>query len=316
MTENNRRQAYLPEGAIPIENPVGTAPCFIVVEGSATIISLPGVPREMEYLMEHKVIPYLRSKFDLREVIKAKVLKTCAIGESNVDDRIKDFMISENPTVGLAAHPAQTDVRITAKAASEAEADLLIADMEEKVRARLGDVIYGVDKERLEDVVADVMKSTGATLSVLETVTHGSIGRRLTGVLGGETQAYLKRHRVLDASPEKLREQLVEVLGLSPETIQGLETDVRTLAGRVAQTIRQQDGTDMALAIVGLQSVDEKSYDPAWGAIWCALATPENEVVKSFRYGGENDTLIAWISTMGLDVLRRALLGKGQQPEY
>lgn len=316
MTENNRRQAYLPEGAIPIENPVGTAPCFIVQEGRASIISLPGVPREMEYLMEHKVMPYLRDKFDLHQVIKAKVLKTCAIGESTIDDRIKELMTSQNPTVGLAAHPAQTDVRITARAPSEEEADRLIADMEAKIRALLGDVIYGVDKERLEDVVAGLMKASGVSLSLLETVTRGSVARRLSSALGAEAPAHLKRQQVLDASPETARAQLAEILGLSSGSAPELETDGHKWASRIAQTVREQDASDMALAIVGLQSVDEKSYEPVWGSIWCALATPDGAVVRTFRFGGENDTLIPWISGMSLDILRRALLGLNQQPDY
>ena len=130
MSENNRRQAYIPQGAIPIENPVGTAPAFIVETEQGLIVSLPGVPRELKHLMETRVIPFLREKLQTGQlIIKSKTLRTCGIGESTVDSRIGDLMRSSNPTVGLAAHPGQTDVRITAKAENEAQADRLIAEM-------------------------------------------------------------------------------------------------------------------------------------------------------------------------------------------
>jgi len=130
MSENNRRQARIPQGAIPIENPVGTAPCFIVEDERGIIISLPGVPHEMKYLMEHTVLLYLKEKLNLRQTIKARTLHTCGIGESALDAQIADLEESTNPTIGLAAHPGQSDIRITAKADSEAEADALIAEME------------------------------------------------------------------------------------------------------------------------------------------------------------------------------------------
>lgn len=316
MTDNNRRQAYLPEGAIPIENPVGTAPCFIVEEPQGTIISLPGVPREMEFLIEQDVIPYLRKRFDLREVIKAKILKTCAIGESTIDDRIEDLMALENPTIGLAAHPAQTDVRITAKAESEEEADRLIAGMEERIRGRLGDVIYGVGKQRLEEVVAELVETSGTSLSLLETVTHGVIGHRLISAFKGSENAHLKRHYVLDASSESFWEQLAAPSGWSLEAIRDLNSNGESLAAQTAQAIRQNDGADIGLAVIGLERIDEHSYNPVSDSIWCALATPEAVVVKPFRFGGESDTVVVWVTSMVLDMLRRTLIGRSKQPSY
>ena len=102
---NNRKQAYIPEGAIPIENPVGTAPGFIAEQDGKAIISIPGVPHEMRYFMEHSVLPYLRRKLGIREVIVSRVLKLFGIGESVVDERIKDLIEQgTNPTIGLLAH--------------------------------------------------------------------------------------------------------------------------------------------------------------------------------------------------------------------
>ena len=316
MTSNNRRQAYLPEDALPIENPVGTAPCFIVEEPQSVVISLPGVPREMEFLMERSVIPYLRERFGLNEVIKARTLKTCAIGESTIDDLLSDLMTLENPTVGLAAHPAQTDVRITAKAESEEEVDRLIAQVETKIRERLGDVIYGTEKQRLEEVVAELMVSTQTSLSLLETVTHGSVGRRLLGALGERDGQLVRGNQRLSGDLDTLREDLAVTLGCAVETVRELELDGEALATRVAHAVRVRDGADVGLAIVGLDALDEGSTDPFYGKIWCALNVPESEIVKPFSFGGESDMVIPWVSSMSLDMLRRVLIGKGKQPEY
>src|SRR5260370_42211826 len=150
MSENNRTQAYMPEKAITIHNPVGTAPSFIVEHEGKVIISLPGVPREMKYLMEHAVMPYLKDKYGAKGIIKNRVLRTAGIGESLVDEKVGDLEKLTNPTVGLAAHAGQTDIRIAATGATEAEADALIAEVEAEVRKRLGDFIYGVEDEPLE----------------------------------------------------------------------------------------------------------------------------------------------------------------------
>ena len=125
MTDNNRRQAFLPAGAIVIDNPVGTAPSYIVEHEGKIIISLPGVPREMKFLMTESVTPYLREHFNLGNgTIKARVLRTAGIGESLLDSQIgNELLQANNPTVGLAAHTGQVDIRITAKADSETQAD-------------------------------------------------------------------------------------------------------------------------------------------------------------------------------------------------
>lgn len=183
-TENNRRQAYLPQGAIAVENPVGTAPAFIVETDGCAIIALPGVPREMEHLMQQAVLPYLRQRFDLTGVIKTRVLHTAGVGESQIDDRIGDLEKLSNPTVGLAAHSGQVDVRITAKAGSEAEADPMIVEVEATLRQRLGDWVYGADQETLEQMALDHLGARGWALAVVEVGLGGELARRLVKAAG------------------------------------------------------------------------------------------------------------------------------------
>lgn len=179
-TENNRRQAYLPKGATPLENPVGTAPAFIVEKESKIIVCLPGVPREMEYLMENSVLPYLKDRLNLKEIIKTRILHTIGVGESLIDSKIADLETSSNPTVGLAAHSGQVDIRIAVKASSETEADQKIAQMEQEIRYRLGDWIYGADDESIETIALQPLIQRQWRLATCESGTNGMFLQRLS----------------------------------------------------------------------------------------------------------------------------------------
>src|SRR5262249_45997136 len=122
MTPNNERQAYMPEGATPVDNPNGTAPSFIVEDPRGCIFVLPGVPFELKWLFDNEVTPYLRRKFSLSEIITYRVLKVAELGESRVDDLMGHLIAnSRNPTVGVLAHPGQVDIRIAAKAVTKGD---------------------------------------------------------------------------------------------------------------------------------------------------------------------------------------------------
>ena len=178
-SENQKRQAYVPKGAIRISNPVGTAPCFIVETQRNAIISLPGVPNEMEYILHESVIPYLQQRFNLNEIIKIRILHCAGLGEGMIDEKIADLETLSNPTVGLAAHTGVVDIRIAAKARDEAEADRMIADIENQIRERFGDVVFGVDEDKLEDVVLNAVAKRGWTLTAIESGLDGLLARKI-----------------------------------------------------------------------------------------------------------------------------------------
>ncbi len=188
MTDNNRRQAYLPDEAILIENPVGTAPAFMVEHEGRVIISLPGVPREMKFLMVESVIPYLRERFNLGSgIIKARVLRTAGIGESLLDSIIGTELLEQhNPTVGLAAHTGQVDVRITAKASDESEADRMIEVVEAQLRERIGKYIFGTDEQRIESVLIGLMLEAGEKAAIVEAGIGEPVSRGLRAVEQGD----------------------------------------------------------------------------------------------------------------------------------
>ena len=178
-SENQKRQAYVPQGAIGIKNPVGTAPCFIVETEKNAVISLPGVPQEMEHILHESVIPYLQKRFNLDEVIKVRLLHCAGLGEGQIDEKIADLETLSNPTVGLAAHTGVVDIRIAAKAKSEDEANTMIDTIESQLRERLGNIIFGIDEDKLEDVTLNLLAKKGLTLTAVESGLDGLLIRKI-----------------------------------------------------------------------------------------------------------------------------------------
>lgn len=268
-TDNNKRQAFIPAGAVAVENPVGTAPAFICESGKHAVIALPGVPHEMEYLIQNKVLPYLRKRYDLTGVIKARVLHTSGVGESQIDERIGDLEQRSNPTVGLAAHAGQVDVRITVKAETEIEADELIRKAEAELRCRLQAWIYGADDDTLEGVALDIITTYDWQLAVVEANLGGRLIQRLAEAegpfLGGE---------VLTTAPDP--EDLLDIVRevcKSKEACAGLGV------------ILQPGETQQILHI--------------------ALLTPDEERQVMRSYGGPPLMAPRWAVNLSLDLIRK-----------
>ena len=186
LSPSNRRQAYIPAGAVAVENPVGTAPAFIVDQDGKTLITLPGVPREMEYLLVNRALPYLRDRYGIRGEIRMRVLKCVGLGESRIGERLADFMeTGANPTVGTLAHLGQVDVRIAAKGADAEEASRLIAPVETEIRKRLGDAVFGADADTLEAEIGRRLAAMGTKVAVVEVGTAGAATERLAAAIPG-----------------------------------------------------------------------------------------------------------------------------------
>ena len=268
-SENQKRQAYVPKGAIGIRNPVGTAPCFIVEyyplplgEGRVrAFISLPGVPNEMEHVLHESIIPFLQKRFNLNEVIKVRVLHCAGLGEGMIDEKITDLEMLSNPTVGLAAHTGVVDVRIAAKAKSESEASAMIDEIESLVRERLGNVVFGVDEDRLEEVTLNLIAKHGWTLSAIESDLNGLLARKIPHAVS-----------LSNLNPAQLMDAL-----------------------RAARTDSQ---TDIALGV---------SVYPEERAAEMAMITPRGEKTHRITYGGPPRSLPYWAMNLALNWLRMTI---------
>lgn len=303
VSENNRRQAYLPQGAQAIMNPVGTAPAFIVEADRGIVIALPGVPREMERLMQDAVLPYLREKLGPEQaVIKAKVLRTAGLPESWIDEKIDVQMRSANPTVGLNAHLGMVDIRITARAPSAVAADEMIAGMEAEVRARIGDEgIYGVGQVKLEQVTANLLAQAGVKLALAETATGGEIARLLRSTPEGA--AVLTAAHVL-AGPD----DLAKVLGLSPAKLEAFGWVSEMVAAEAAAVLIDTYEGGWGLAVLGCAADQGDVWGQNPGETYIALGTPGATVVKRYQFGGEGALARIWVTVRALDLLRRQAL--------
>ncbi len=302
MAENNRKQAYIPEGAIAIENPKGTAPGFIVETSGGTIISIPGVPSEMEYLMENRVIPYIRKRFDIKhQVIQYKVLRASGLGESAIGLQIKDLMKeSKNPSIGTLASIGDIRIRITAKADNPEEASNLIQKMEREIRKRLGVLIYGVDNETLHGNIAKELERLKLALSVVETFTGGILSQKLTS-----TNSNSFNQAVVLPSETSQR----QFLNLSLEEFNSLKEDSRRLTDLLAQKARHEFKTDLGLAMFG--KIAEKQGEGEYRIeTYYSLSTSAGMEIQEYSLGGELWMVRERASIIALDMLRKYLLRK------
>jgi len=303
LGENNPRQAYIPENAIPIHNPVGTAPGFIAKVGNSCVITLPGVPHELHHLMEHTVLPFIQKEFGLETVIKSRVLRTAGAGESHIDRQIADLEESSNPTVGLAAHPGAVDIRIAAKAKDKGQAQLLLDEMEARVRRRLGDTIYGIDKETLEEVVVQLLEMHRFQLAVVETNTGGRLADRLTGV----AQGFNVIHHVLTMPFTQVKAALLTDSSAADSISNGA-------AEIIAETIRKKTGADIGLALVGDQDPQVGPYSKQTGNTYVGISTAGDTDSQHIQLGGISADARTRITNSALEMLRRYLLKISDQP--
>lgn len=302
MTPNNRRQAYMPEGAIPVRNPNGTAPCFIVEDSRGVIFSLPGVPVELKWLFENEMEPYLRRQFNLAEVIHYRVLKIVGVGESAVDDRIGHLIAnSSNPTVGVLALPGQVDVRIAAKAPNKNEAMKLIAPVEAEVRGLLGNAIFATDGETMEHVVGRLLRQQNRTVAVYEDITCGQLAERLQTASSENFAAGF-----ISNGKSSMRALLTQAR--EPKGIDALLEDPIALTDELAWCARKQGGSDLGLALHAIPDPDSAIQNLAGGQTYISLTDGNKFLQRSSTMAGRGQYDRTRMTLNAFDLLRTALL--------
>ncbi|MGE3537446.1 MAG: CinA family nicotinamide mononucleotide deamidase-related protein [Candidatus Tectimicrobiota bacterium] len=283
-TDNNARQAYAPAGALAIENPVGTAPIFIApTPRGGAIVSLPGVPSELRYLMEHKVMPHLKERFHVASIIVSRTLKCMGLTESGIDETLDDLIKEgSNPTIGLLAQMqlGEIHVRLTAKAANEQAAQSLIDPLDVQVRQRLGRAVFGTDEVEYEQAIARLIQQHQLTIAVAESGLNGGVGHQLGSALadGQHFVAAVTAHlptaiaHLLDVP-----EGLITRYGIvSPEVVAAM-----------ARGVRQRNETDLGLAVAGAERLHGGTDTVAYVALAYgkdAIRTNEYRRVSSMRF--------------------------------
>lgn len=300
MTENNIKQGYIPEGAVVLENNNGTAPGVLIEKEGKIVIMLPGPPKELYPMFESKVLPYLKSKTD--STIRSKVLRVIGVGESAVEHILKDIFDSQaNPTIAPYAKDGEVHLRITAKTGIPEEADSLIAEMEQKVRAILGDNIYGCNEETLEEAVLKLLQKKNLTISLAESCTGGLVASRLTDIPGASAS-------LISGVVSYSNESKINILKVKEETIRKYGAVSPQTAEEMAVGAKRLSNTDIGLSITGIAGPDGGSAEKPVGLCYIGIAIGKSVNVQKIMLTGNRNRIRWGSSSRALDFLRRVLL--------
>lgn len=304
MPENNLRQADVPEGGDSLANPLGTAPGLRCEVGGRVVYAVPGVPYEMKAMVTGHVLPDLLARSGEASALVSRSLKTWGTSESALAEmvagRVDALDAAGNPTIAFLARGIDgLVVRITAKAASQAEALSMVEAEERAVRSLLGDLVFAIDDETMESAVIERLAGRGWTLGVAESVTGGLVGARLVNVPGASE---VFRGTIGSYATEVKR----SVLGVTAEAVVSEEA-----AGQMAEGARRVLGADVGIAITGVAGPDEQD-GRAVGTVCMALCLPgaPTETVAA-RLPGDRERIRQYGTISLLNLLRLRLDGLG-----
>jgi nicotinamide-nucleotide amidase len=299
----NLNQAFIPQGATLIPNPVGTAPGFLVKVDKAHLVCLPGVPAEMKAMFEETVRPFLKSLAPAGTLIKSRVYRTTGIFESALNEKIADiFESSSNPTIGVLAHKEGVDIRLTAKAESEAQADSLLDGLGKTLTTRLPNHIYGLDQDGLETIVGKLLATRSLSLSTAESCTGGLIAHRITLVSG--SSAYFPRGYVVYSNEAK-----EELLKVDPKLIKAKGAVSPEVAETLARQCRLLSKTELGLSTTGIAGPTGGTPEKPVGLVYIGLADEQSVQVFKYQMFGDRPGIKFRASQAALELVRRYCLG-------
>ncbi|MGN0624728.1 MAG: competence/damage-inducible protein A [Oscillospiraceae bacterium] len=282
MSENNRKQAMMPEGAVVFQNENGTAPGAAMESGGKIIVLLPGPPSEMEPMFCNQVRPYLEGKTG--QTFLSRTVHLFGIGESAAEEQLRELMeSSRNPTIAPYAKTGEVLLRVTAAAQNEQEAKNLLAPAVEKIQNRMGSYVYGVDVGTLQNAAVTELRQKGLTVSTAESCTGGGVAKRITEVPGTS--------QVLRAGIcTYTNEMKAELLGVKEETLQiyGAVSDRTAL--EMAQGVRIRTGADIGVSVTGVAGPDPSEGKPV-GLVFVSVSSPwyEQTVQLHLARGSGNE---------------------------
>jgi competence/damage-inducible protein CinA-like protein len=299
MPRSNLQQAERPDGASFIENAKGTAPGIDMEIGGARVFALPGVPIEMEWMLDRHVIPAVAA--GETGVVQSRLLRSWGESESAVAELLGDlYEASANPTIAFLASRAEIKVRITAKAGSVEAADALIEPVEAEVRRRLGHRIFGADDETIEVIVLRLLEERAWTLGTAESATGGMVASRITSVPGAS--------KVYAGSMVTYTDELkVRLLGVDPALIDRHGVVSRPVAEAMAEGARSALGVDCAIGVTG--SAGPEPLEQPQGTLMISVSTPEGTASRTLMLPADRERVRVFGSTAALHWLRLALQG-------
>ncbi len=299
MPEANLRQAERPLGAEFLPNPKGTAPGLALVHEGCQVFAVPGVPEEMEALLEHEILPRLRGGG--QGIVKSRLIRTWGSSESRVAEMLDDLYGPANPSIAFLASSGEIKVRITAKASSEAEADALIGPIEQVVCERLGSRVFGVDQDTIEVIVLGLLEERRWYLATAESATGGLIASRITSVPGASNAfrgAVVTYATDLKTGMLGVPESLIEREGVVSES-----TAV-AMADGAATTL----GAEVVVSVTGSAGPD--AQERPVGTMIIGVHTPEGTKARTMRFPGDRERVRVYTATAALHLVRLAVTGE------
>jgi nicotinamide-nucleotide amidase len=301
VTELNRQQAMIPRGCIPLYNKNGTAPGMWFENKGKVFVSMPGVPFEMKPMMTEQVIPKLREKFNFGIIIH-KTVMTTGVPESFLAEKIKEWEenLPENIKLAYLPQPGIVRLRLTAKGNDEKTLRQLIDKEVKKLKKIVGDIIFGYDDVTLEEIVGDLLRQKGKTVSTAESCTGGYIAHLLTSIAGssdyyqGSIVSYSNKikHKTLDVSNKDLEHHGA----VSKQVVEAMVRGIKKIME-----------TDYALATSGIAGPTGGTTEKPVGTTWIAVATPDKVISKLFHFGEHRGRNIRRAALASLDMLRKEL---------
>ena len=300
MPERNIKQAWTLPSVTILANPIGTAPGWWAERDDKVLVAMPGVPYEMKRMWQNEVMPRLRLRTG--ESLFTRILRVAGMGESSVEERLDAVLHNANPTVATYTKRDAVDVRITAKAPTTDEAQAMVEGVEARVRATLGQHIFGIDDETPQSVALDMLMARGLTLATMESCTGGLLSSLITDI-PGSSNAF--RGGLISYATD-----LKEAWGVPAEVIAAHGVVSVETARAMASAVRQQTGASVGLSVTGVAGPDEQEGKPV-GTIHIAVASPEGMRDTSQRFRGPRGEIKLRAAYTALNLLRLHLLREG-----
>lgn len=304
LSPSNLKQVYLPEGAKIIINQYGTAPAMILEKDNKIICSFPGVPHEMKRLIEENLIPYLKEKFPPSMIKKAKTLKITGLGESSVNELIRDYINKKtNFSFGIYANPEDIQVQITTQTPTEKETDKLLQSSVNQLKKILGNYVYGTDKQSLEEIVGNLLMNRKLKVAVAESCTGGMLGEMITRIPG--SSEYFQGGVI--SYNARVKEDLLKV---PPEVIRKYGEVSRQVAKSMAEGVRRCCQSNVGISITGIAGPGGATEKKKVGLVYMALADNKKTITQKHQLFGDRQLIRLRSARRALNMLRMYLMGK------
>lgn len=304
ITENNWKQAMVPEGAIILDNHNGTAPGIIMEEKNTAVILLPGPPNELTLMFEESVLPYLQK--DEKKVLYSRMVKVCGIGESQAETMIQDLIDSQsNPTIAPYAKTGEVHFRVTALASTKEEGRALVKPVVEELKKRFKKAVYTTKEEvTLEEKLVKMLKKRGLTMSTAESCTGGMIAAKLVNVSG--VSEVFRSGAVTYANEAKM-----QLLGVKKKTLRKYGAVSAQTAEEMAIGAAMNLDTDVAVAVTGIAGPDGGTKEKPVGLVYIGCYVCGQVNVYECHFTGTREKIRESTTIMALNLIRLMLLKEG-----